>query len=90
MWHLGTCFTGRLGSAGLMVVLGDLKCLFQLKKFYDSSVLSLLQCNRICFGSEGGGGLRKEGRVHTSLSLQLLSPFSSTIEDLGTFYIELT
>lgn len=91
MWHLRTCFTGGLGSAGLIVVLDYLNCLFQLKKLCDSSVLSLLQRNRICFVSEGEEAWkRKESRVHTSLSLKLLHLFSSTIEDLGTFYIQLT
>lgn len=30
MWHLGTQFSGRLGSAGVMLGLDDFKVLFQL------------------------------------------------------------
>lgn len=33
MWHLGTCFNGGLGSAGLVVGLSDLTGLFQPKRF---------------------------------------------------------
>ena len=36
MWHLGTWFSGGLGSARVMVGLDDLKGLFQPKRFYDS------------------------------------------------------
>ena len=38
MWHLGTWFSGGVGSARLAVGLGDLKGLFQPKQFYDSMV----------------------------------------------------
>ena len=36
MWHLGTWFSGGLGSVRFMVGLDDLKGLFQPKRFYDS------------------------------------------------------
>ena len=39
MWHLGTWFSGGLGSVRFMVGLDDLKGLFQSKWFYDSKGL---------------------------------------------------
>ena len=36
MWHLGTWFSGGVGSVRLSVGLNDLKGLFQSKLFYDS------------------------------------------------------
>ena len=36
MWHLGTWFSGGLGSGRFTVGLDDLKGLFQPKQFYDS------------------------------------------------------
>lgn len=39
MWCLGTWFRGRFGSARLMVVL-DLKGLFQIKWLYDSKIFT--------------------------------------------------
>lgn len=35
MWPLGTWFSRRLGSAGLVVGLKNLKGLFQFKQIYD-------------------------------------------------------
>jgi len=35
MWHLGTWFSGGLGSVRLTVGLDDFKGLFQPKRFYD-------------------------------------------------------
>lgn len=49
MWHLGTWFSGGIGSVVLMVGL-DLKGLFRHKRlFYDSVV------NDHCFGLRGVG-----------------------------------
>ena len=36
MWHLGTWFSGGLGSVRFMVGLDDLKSLFEPKSCYDS------------------------------------------------------
>ena len=36
MWHLGTWFSGGLGSARSTAGLDDLRSLFQAKQFYDS------------------------------------------------------
>jgi len=38
MWHLGTWFSGGLGSVRFMVGLNDLKGFFQPKRFYTNSV----------------------------------------------------
>lgn len=35
MWHLGTWFSGGLDSARAVVVLNDIKDLFQTKGFYS-------------------------------------------------------
>ena len=37
-WHLGTWFSGGLGSLRLTVGLDDLKALFQPKRFYDPMI----------------------------------------------------
>ena len=39
MWHLGTSFSGRLGSVRFTVGFNDLKSLFQCKWFHDSMIL---------------------------------------------------
>ena len=48
MWCLGTWLSGGLGSARLMVELGDLKGLFQPKRFYDSKLSSNLYQHCSC------------------------------------------
>lgn len=40
MWQLGTCFSGGLDSAGLVVVLHDVRCLFQPKCFSVSMCIN--------------------------------------------------
>lgn len=65
-----------------------------LKKcFLFCAVPALVQQG--CFDSEGAGGSRERKKKKAEftpsfLSLQLLSLFSSIIEDLGTFYTQLT
>lgn len=39
MWHIGICFTGGLGGAGLMLGLDSLKGLFQPKQLQVSMIL---------------------------------------------------
>ena len=44
MWHLGTQFSGGLGSVMLVVVLNDLKGFLQSKWFFDSTIIFNAEC----------------------------------------------
>jgi len=41
-------FSGRLGGVGFAVGLHVLECLFQPKRFYDSSLLYPPQTHKVC------------------------------------------
>ena len=49
MWHLGTWFSGGLGSVGLMFAFDDIRKPFQPKQFCDSKNVPPLQEPLPCF-----------------------------------------
>lgn len=61
-WCSGTWFSGGLGRVRLMVLLYDLKGLFQPKWFWDSSSLHLGAIFWLSDGCGHGGGQRHRGR----------------------------